>query len=71
MTYNPGKTVNHAGTDPDKGLKTRPYLKVLLVAVLVILVVAFIFARLGSRSAPRVGPGTTSSGESHPATAPQ
>lgn len=71
MTYDPGKTVDHSGTDPDKGMQTRPYLKMVLVALFVLLAIAFFIARSGSKSAPPIKSGTTSSGESKPATAPQ
>lgn len=71
MSYNPAKTVDNSGTDPDKGLKTRPFLKMVLVALLVLLAAVFVIARVGSRSAPPIKSGTTSAGESHPATAPQ
>ena len=71
MTYDPGKTVNHSGTDPDKGMKTRPYLKMVAAALFLLLAVVFFIARSGSHSAPPIKSGTTSSGESQPATAPQ
>ena len=71
MTYDPGKTVDHAGTDPDKGMKTKPYLKMVMLALIVLLGVVFMIARLGSRSSPSTKPATTSAGENHPSTAPQ
>ncbi len=71
MTYNPSKTVNNSGTDPDKGMKTRPYLKMVVVALFLLLAMVFFIARSGSHSAPPIKSGTTSSGGSKPATAPQ
>ena len=71
MNYNPGKTVDHPATDPDKGMKTRPYLKMIIAALFVLLLVVFLLARSGSRSAPITKTGTTTSGESSPSTAPQ
>ncbi len=67
MTYDPRKTVDHPGTDPDKGMKTRPYLKLLLVALIALLVIALVIARVGSKSGPPVKPATTSSDKPNPA----
>ncbi len=62
MTVDPRHTVDNSGTDPDKGMKTRPYLKLVLGALLLLLLAVFLFARLGSRSGPPIKPATTSSG---------
>lgn len=67
MTFDPRKTVDHPGTDPDKGMKTRPYLQLVLAAMVILLVAAFLFARLGSRSGPPTKPTPTSSGTPSPA----
>ena len=44
MSTDPSKTVENSGTDPDKGMKTRPYLVSVLIALVVILLVVFLIA---------------------------
>ncbi len=46
----PGNTVNSSGTDPDKGMKTKPFLVAVLVALVVLLLIIVAFVHKSSTS---------------------
>ena len=58
MSVDPSDTSNAPGTNPNRGMNTRPYLVALLVAI-ILLGLALFFVRSASHAAPSPKTGTT------------
>ncbi len=59
MSVDPSDTSNAPGTNPNRGMNTRPYLVALLVAIIILLGLALFFVRSASHAAPSPKTGTT------------
>ena len=69
MNLDPRDTVDTAATNPNRGMRTRPYMLIVIVALVLLLLIAlvFIFVRRGT-STPQSSPGApTTSRFSEPA----
>ena len=66
MSYDPRDTRETPGTNPNRGMKTQPYMVAILIAIVVLLVtaLAFILLHRGSSIAPHAAPATTSGSSS-------
>lgn len=47
-SIDPRNTIDNSGTDPNKGLRTRPFLIAVIVAVVVLLLVIIVFVHRSS-----------------------
>ena len=67
MNVDPRDTVDHAGTNPNRGMRTQPYMISILVALVLLLVVLllFVFHHRGA-STPVNSPGAPATKSAEP-----